>query len=91
STIPAQISLGSVTQDLNRKYMQDRMDDMLVQAEEMQTTIDTMTRMMALMGEMNATTHSMVEKTRTMTMDVAELRDHIANFDDFFRPIRNYF
>ncbi|MCV6983799.1 MMPL family transporter [Mycolicibacterium pulveris] len=91
STIPAQISMGSVTQDLNRKYMQDRMDDMLVQAEEMQTTIDTMTRMMALMGEMNATTHSMVEKTRTMTMDVTELRDHIADFDDFFRPIRNYF
>ncbi|MDA4107585.1 membrane protein [Mycobacterium holsaticum DSM 44478] len=91
STIPAQISLGGVTQDLNRKYMQDRMDDMLVQAEEMQTTIDTMTRMMALMGEMNATTHSMVEKTRTMTIDVAELRDHISNFDDFFRPMRNYF
>ncbi|MGE2691496.1 RND family transporter [Mycolicibacterium pulveris] len=91
STIPAQISLGSVTQDLNRKYMQDRMDDMLVQAEEMQTTIDTMTRMMSLMGEMNATTHRMVEKTRTMTLDVVELRDHIANFDDFFRPIRNYF
>ncbi|MGV0645912.1 MMPL family transporter [Mycolicibacterium sp. XJ2546] len=91
STIPAQISLGGVTQDLNRKYMQDRMDDMLVQAEEMQTTIDTMTRMMSLMAEMNATTHSMVEKTRTMTVDIVELRDHIANFDDFFRPIRNYF
>ena len=26
-----------------------------------------------------------------MTVDIAELRDYIANFDDFFRPIRNYF
>ena len=26
-----------------------------------------------------------------MTVDVAELRDNIANFDDFFRPLRNYF
>ncbi len=26
-----------------------------------------------------------------MVVDVAELRDHIADFDDFFRPIRNYF
>ena len=34
---------------MNRSYMQDRMDDMLVQADEMQTTIDTMTRMIALM------------------------------------------
>ena len=25
-----------------------------------------------------------------MAVDIAELRDHIANFDDFFRPIRNY-
>ncbi|MGV0793816.1 MMPL/RND family transporter [Mycolicibacterium sp. XJ1819] len=91
STIPAQLSLGGVGQELNRKYLDDRMDDMLVQADEMQTTIDTMTRMMSLMGEMNATTHSMVEKTRDMTIDVAELRDHIADFDDFFRPIRNYF
>ncbi|KUH93193.1 MMPL family transporter [Mycobacterium sp. IS-3022] len=91
STIPAQLSLGGVNQDLNRKYSQDRMADMLVQADEMQTNIDTMTRMMALMGEMNATTHSMVEKTRTMTAHVVELRDYIADLDDFLRPIRNYF
>jgi RND superfamily putative drug exporter len=26
-----------------------------------------------------------------MTVDIAELRDNIANFDDFFRPLRNYF
>ena len=45
STIPAQMSLGGVGQDLNRKYLQDRMDDMLKQADEMQVTIDTMTRM----------------------------------------------
>jgi RND superfamily putative drug exporter len=91
STIPAQMSLSGVNQDLNRKYMQDRMADMLVQADEMQSTIDTMTRMMGLMEQMSATTHSMVAKTRDMTVDIAELRDHIADFDDFFRPIRNYF
>ena len=45
STIPAQMSMGGAGQDLNRKYMQDRMADMLVQADEMQTTIDTMTKM----------------------------------------------
>ena len=91
STIPAQLSLSGVNQDLNRKYLEDRMDDMLVQADEMQTTIDTMTRMMSLMGEMSATTSSMVAKTKTMTIDIVELRDHVADFDDFFRPIRNYF
>jgi RND superfamily putative drug exporter len=91
STIPAQMSMGGVNQQMNRKYMQDRMDDMLTQANEMQKTIDTMTSMQSLMGEMSATTHRMVEKTRGMTVDIAELRDDIANFDDFFRPLRNYF
>jgi RND superfamily putative drug exporter len=33
----------------------------------------------------------MVGKTTDMAVDIAELRDRIADFDDFFRPIRNYF
>jgi RND superfamily putative drug exporter len=33
----------------------------------------------------------MVQKTKGMTVDIAELRDNISNFDDFFRPLRNYF
>ena len=32
----------------------------------------------------------MVGKTADMAVDIAELRDHIANFDDFLRPLRNY-
>jgi RND superfamily putative drug exporter len=91
STIPAQLSMSGTFQEMNRSYAQQTMDNMLVQANDMQTTIDTMTKMNALMGEMAAVTHSMVAKTRDMTIDVAELRDHIADFDDFFRPLRNYF
>ena len=91
STIPAQLSMGGVNQTMNRKYLQDRIDDMVVQADDMQHTIDTMTRMIALMEEMSATTHQMVGQDRNMAVDVAELRDHISDFDDFFRPIRNYF
>ena len=90
STIPAQMSLSGAMQDMNRKYTQDLTANMMVQADEMQTSIDTMTRMIALMEEMSATTHSMVGKTADMAVDIAELRDHIADFDDFFRPLRNY-
>jgi len=32
----------------------------------------------------------MVTKMKGMTVDIEELRDHIADFDDFFRPLRNY-
>jgi RND superfamily putative drug exporter len=90
STIPAQMSLSGSFQDMNRKYMQDLTANMLVQADEMQTSIDTMTEMIGLMEEMSATTHSMVGKTADMAVDIAELRDHIADFDDFVRPLRNY-
>ncbi len=91
TSIPFQISMQGTTQQLNQKYLQDRMADMLVQADEMQNTIDTMTRMQNLTAQMADTTHSMVTKMKDMTVDVAQLRDHIADFDDFFRPIRNYF
>jgi RND superfamily putative drug exporter len=49
-----------------------------------------MTKMSSLMGQMAAVTHSMVAKTKNMTIDIAELRDNIADFDDFFRPMRNF-
>ncbi|BBZ16323.1 MMPL/RND family transporter [Mycolicibacterium gadium] len=91
TSIPFQISMQGTTQQMNQKYLQDRMADMLVQADEMNKTIATMERMSALTKEMAATTHSMVTKMKSMTVDVAELRDNIANFDDFFRPLRNYF
>ena len=91
TSIPFILSMQGTSQDLNRKYNQDRMADMLVQADEMQTTIDTLTKMSALTEQMAAVTHEMVTKTKAMTVDIAELRDNIANFDDFFRPIRNYF
>jgi RND superfamily putative drug exporter len=90
STIPAQLSMSGTFQEMNRSYAQQTMDNMLVQANDMQKTIDTMTKMNSLMGEMSAVMHSMVARTRDMTIDVAELRDHIADFDDFFRPLRNY-
>ena len=47
--------------------------------------------MQSLTQQMADTTHAMVEKTKNMSVDIGEVRDNIADFDDFFRPIRNYF
>jgi RND superfamily putative drug exporter len=90
STIPAQMSMSGTFQEMNRDYMNNVMALMKVQANDMQKTVDTMDRMIVLMEQMSATTHSMVGKSNQMAVDVAELRDHISDFDDFFRPIRNY-
>jgi RND superfamily putative drug exporter len=91
TSIPFQISMQGVTQQMNQKYQQDQMADMLKQADEMQTTIDSMVKMQSLTQQMADTMHVMVKKMHDMTLDIAELRDHIADFDDFFRPIRAYF
>ncbi|MFN8228875.1 MAG: MMPL family transporter [Mycobacterium sp.] len=91
TTIPFMVSQQSTTNIMNEGYQQDRMADMLVQADEMQSTIDNMSQMQSITEQMAATTHDMVTKMKDMTLDVVELRDNIANFDDFLRPIRNYF
>jgi len=91
TSIPFIISMNGTTQTMNQTYLNNRMADMLVQADEMGKTIDNMQHMYALMGELNEITHSMVGKTDKTAEDTNELRDHIADFDDFFRPIRNYF
>jgi putative drug exporter of the RND superfamily len=90
TSIPFQMSMQGTTQRLNQKYMQDRMADMLVQADEMNKTIAMMEKMSSLTKQMSEVTHSMVTKMDDMVVDIEALRDSIANFDDFFRPIRNY-
>jgi RND superfamily putative drug exporter len=91
TSIPFQISMQSTTQTLNQDYMQASMKDMLGMADQMQTMIDTMGQMISIMGDMSGTMHDMVGRMHGMVVDIGEMRDHIADFDDFFRPLRNYF
>ena len=90
TSIPFQISMQGTSQTMNQDYMQARMNDMLTMADQMGTVINTMQKMMALIKELSNTTHDMIGKIHGMTADINDLRDHIADFDDFFRPIRNY-
>ncbi|ORA84426.1 RND family transporter [Mycobacterium malmoense] len=91
TSIPFQISMQNAGQLQTMKYQRDQMDNMLKQADEMTKTIATMQRMYELMRQLAATTHRMVGDTEQMQQITNELRDHIADFDDFWRPIRSYF
>ena len=68
------------------------MNDMLKQADELAKTINLMQRMYGLMQQLTSMTHqrwsAIPKKCSAITN---ELRDDIANFDDFCRPIRSYF
>ena len=91
TSIPFQISMQGVSQQMNQKYQEDQMADMLKQATMMDSTINSMVKMQNLTKQMSDDMHVMVQKMHSMTIDVAELRDHMADFEDFFRPIRSYF
>ena len=77
TSIPFLISMQGTSQQMNQDYMQKVMDNMLKQANDMQTSIDTMEKMQNITVQMAATTHSMVGKMQTTTVDIEELRDHL--------------
>lgn len=91
TSIPFQISMQNTTQVENQQYMHQRMADMLTQADAMQQSIDTMQHMYDIMSQTVAVTHNMDQLTHEMVGITSELRDHIADFDDFWRPIRSFF
>jgi RND superfamily putative drug exporter len=90
TSIPFLVGAQGTTQQMNQDYMDNVMANTLKQASDMQTSIDTLQKMQNITVQMAATTHSMVAKMKGTVVDLNQLRDNIANFDDFFRPMRNY-
>jgi len=91
TSIPFLLSLQSAGQVQATNFQKQRIDDMLKQADDMATMIAVMKRSYGVMLELAATTHSMVESTKELQNVAKDLRGYLAVFDDFLRPIRNYF
>ncbi|BBZ25343.1 RND family transporter [Mycolicibacter hiberniae] len=91
TSIPFQISMQNAGQLQTMQFQKKRMDDMLTQAEAMAQTIATMRQMYGYMSQLAGTTHEMVGDMDVLQQQIYEIRDHIADFEDFWRPIRNYF
>ncbi len=85
------ISQSGTGQLLNNDYQQTVLENTLKQADEMQVTIDSMTKMQGITLELAAVTRRMADKMKNTSMNLDEVRDHLADFDDQFRPLRNYF
>ncbi len=91
TSIPFLISMQGVGQQQNMKLMKDRITDMRTQAEELAETVQTMKRLYRLMTQFTGVSTDMIADMKGMQETVHQLRDAMADFDDFFRPIRNYF
>jgi RND superfamily putative drug exporter len=91
SSIPFQNSMQGQTNNQNLPFMRESVANMLKMSDEMQLMVNNMEHMYGIMQQLAATTHATAEDTKQLQADINDLRDHIADFDDFFRPIRNYF
>ena len=85
------VSQSGTGQLMNNDYQQTVLENTLKQADEMQLTIDSMTKMQGITLQMADVTRRMADKMKDTSANISEVRDHLADFDDFFRPLRNYF
>jgi RND superfamily putative drug exporter len=90
TSIPFQISMQNAGQLQNMQFEKDRINDMLKEADELAGTTATMKRMYGLLRQLTNSTHRVVGRTHEIVSITDELRDHIADFDDFWRPLRSY-
>ncbi|MBS4730252.1 MMPL family transporter [Mycobacterium sp. SM1] len=91
TSIPFQISAGNVGNIENLQYQKDRADDLLKQADQLLDTLSILKRQYSLQKDLAASTKEETQSFHDTIAIINELRDEIANFDDFFRPIRSYF
>jgi RND superfamily putative drug exporter len=91
TSIPFQISAGNVGNIENLQYQKDRADDILKQADTLRDTLSVLNRQYSLQKDLAASTNDETQSFHDTIAVINDVRDEIANFDDFFRPIRSYF
>jgi RND superfamily putative drug exporter len=91
TSIPFMLSLQNASQTQTMEFQEARINDLLKQADDMATMERLMQEQYVLLQKMNEITHAMIGDVNRLEVTVNEIRDSIADFDDWFRPIRNYF
>jgi RND superfamily putative drug exporter len=91
SSLAFVVSNSSAAQQQNLTYQRDRADDALKQANELNKTINILKQQYELQQQLAGTTHDETQSFHDTLGTIQDLRDKIANFDDFFRPVRSYF
>jgi putative drug exporter of the RND superfamily len=104
TSLPFLLSIQNAGLLQNMTFAKDRLEDMRKQADELGGTIAALERTYGLLQQLADTTHHSVGATKKIAstthhavgvtkemVDITkEIRDQIADFDDFFRPVRNY-
>jgi RND superfamily putative drug exporter len=91
SSLAFVVSNQSAAQQQNLTYQRDRADDALKQANELSKTIDILKQQYILQQQLADATHSETINFHETIATIQDLRDKLANLDDFLRPLRSYF
>ncbi|BBZ30242.1 membrane protein [Mycolicibacterium madagascariense] len=91
TSIPYIVGQQGVNQKLGQSYSQARTSDLLTQAADIANQIGILRQQLQLQKQSAAATQEQTNDLKQTVAVTNDLRDNIANFDDFFRPIRAYF
>jgi RND superfamily putative drug exporter len=91
STLGFQMGAQAAGRIQTQHYQEEQAANLLKQADELRKTMATLHEQMQVTQDLSNTTHETTRLTKETVQITEALRDDIANFDDFFRPIRSYF
>lgn len=91
SSIPYQVGMQSVPITQNLQFLKTRINDMDTMATDLGTMISSMQTMHGMMSRFSDATGRTVADMAAMKDSVDQVRNHLADFDDAVRPLRNYF
>ncbi|MEB3067673.1 MMPL/RND family transporter [[Mycobacterium] vasticus] len=91
SSIPFQLSASNQLMIQNMKSLKDRIKDIDTISEQLDKDISLLIQMYGYLQEVDRTFDDTAEVTQRTVEISDQIRDHIADFDDQFRPLRSYF
>ncbi|ORA16744.1 MMPL/RND family transporter [Mycobacterium asiaticum] len=91
STLGFQMGAQAAARLQTQHYQDEQAHNLLNQADELRKTMATLHQQMQVTQDLSNTTHETTKLTKETVKITEALRDDIATFDDFFRPIRSYF
>jgi RND superfamily putative drug exporter len=91
SSIPFQTSIQGQTSNMNLPFQRDQQNNQLKSVQQMDVSIAILEKQYQLSLQQTKLTVASDEKSRQLLEATRNIRDHIADFDDAFRPMRNYF
>ena len=91
SSIPFQTSIQGQTSNQNLPFQRDQLANQLKTVDSMNLSIKIAEEQYQLSLEQTKLTQESDAKSKDLLASTEALRDHIADFDDEFRPLRAYF